>query len=325
VPPATALAAGPLSPAQVEQFKADGFVVVDGLLSLEDDLLPIRRALERKIDRIASALVQTNVIKHGHDQEPFEARMEALAREVPGLPGALHGDRSAVTAMRAVCELWSAPVLLDMVQQLLGTPEIGGHPVINLRIRTATPATKPDADPATVDLHRVPTHQDAAYLLPEADSTLQIGVWVPLVADVSSQGGALSFLRGGKCIIIPTEAVAFVAACPEDYRQAQAGQEARIVFTLSFCSGHRIGRCLPHVAAEDGTGFLSITRTALNELKVLGCESVDCPVPLGSFVVFSNLVPHSGLPNHGSTTRWSVDMRWQPMDAPHGDDHNSGA
>lgn len=176
-------------------------MVVDGLLSLEDDLHPIRRALERKVDRIASALVQTNVLKHGYDQEPLETRMEALAREVPGLPGALHGDRSAVTAMRAICDLWRAPVLLDMVQQLLATPEIGGHPVINLRIRTTTPETKPNAEPATVDLHRVPAHQDAAYLLPEADSTLQIGVWVPLVADVPSYGGALSFLRGGKSII----------------------------------------------------------------------------------------------------------------------------
>ena len=110
--------------------------MVNGLLSVENNLNPIRRALERKVDRIATALVQAQVLTHGFDRVPFESRMEALAREVPGLPNALHGDRSAVTAMRAVCELWRAPVLLDMVQQLLGTPEIGGHPVINLRIRT---------------------------------------------------------------------------------------------------------------------------------------------------------------------------------------------
>ena len=187
---------GPLSAAQIEQFNADGFLVVHGLLSIQDNLRPIRRALERKLDHIAHALVQANVIKHGYDQEPFETRMEALATEVPGLPGALHGDRSAVTAMRSLCDLWRAPVLLDMVQQLLGTPEIGGHPVINLRIRTTTPGAKDG--PAAVDLHRVPAHQDAAYLLPEADSTFQVGIWVPLVADVPSYGGALSFLRGGK-------------------------------------------------------------------------------------------------------------------------------
>ena len=88
--------------------------------------------------------------------------------------------------------------------------------------------------------------------------------------------------------------------------------------------GHRVGRCLPHLAAEDGTGFLSLTRSALTELEELGCKAVECPVPHGSFVVFSNLIPHSGLPNRGNKTRWSVDMRWQAMDAPHGDDHNSG-
>ena len=48
----------------------------------------------------------------------------------------MHGDRSAVTAMQGLCDLWRAPVLLDMVEQLLQTKEIGGHSVINLRIRT---------------------------------------------------------------------------------------------------------------------------------------------------------------------------------------------
>lgn len=283
----SASSAGPLSAAQVEQFHTDGFLVVDGILSV-DDLRPIQRALERKLDRIADALLQSGVIENPHSELPLETRMEALAQEVPGLPGALHGDRSAVTAMRDLCELWRAPVLLDMVEQLLATPEIGAHSVINLRIRTATPPTADDGntllDPAAVDLHRVPAHQDAAYLLPEADNTLQVGIWLPVVADVPADGGALSFLRGG----------------------------------------HRFGRCLPHLSAQDGTGFLSLTDDALGELEAAGCVPVDCPVALGSFVLFNNLVPHIGLPNHGSSTRWSVDMRWQAMDRPHGDDHNSG-
>jgi hypothetical protein len=198
------------------------------------------------------------------------------------MPGAMHGDRSAVTAMQGLCDLWRAPVLLDMVEQLLQTKEIGGHSVINLRIRTATPLEAAGAE--SVDLHRVPPHQDAAYLLPEADDTMQVGIWVPLTGDVSAEGGALSFLRGG----------------------------------------HKIGRCLPHLSAEDGTGFLSLAPEALAALDAAGCEPVDCPVKLGSFVLFNNLIPHAGLPNHGTTTRWSVDMRWQAMGKPHGDDHNSG-
>ena len=54
-------------------------------------------------------------------------------------------------------------------------------------------------------------------------------------------------------------------------------------------TGHRVGRCLPHIPAEDGTGFLSLTRSALAELEALGCSPVDCPVALGSFVVPSLL------------------------------------
>ena len=247
------------------------------------DLAPIRGALERKMDRIADALHRTGLITDTHADAPFEVRMERLAAAVPGLPNALHGDRSAVTAMRDLCELWSSPRMLDMVEQLLGTPEIAGHSVINLRIRTATP---PDgAGPESVDLHAVPFHQDAAYLLPEADSTLQVGIWLPLV-DVPAEAGCLSFLKGG--------------------HTAAAGV------------------CLPHVPAEDGTGFLQLDPEVLQELLEQGCEAVPCPVPLGSFVLFNNLVPHAGLPNTAGATRWSVDMRWQATDQPHGDDHNSG-
>lgn len=46
VPAASSTAAapvGPLSAAQVAQFHEDGFVVVDGLLSVEDNLNPIRQ------------------------------------------------------------------------------------------------------------------------------------------------------------------------------------------------------------------------------------------------------------------------------------------
>eukprot|EP01052_Picozoa_sp_SAG31_P044650 SAG31_NODE_7863_length_1580_cov_6.619851_2_plen_186_part_00 len=64
--------------------------------------------------------------------------------------------------------------------------------MINLRIRTASN----NCAGGGVDLHAVPFHQDAAYLLPEADRTLQVGVWLPLVP-VPPGAGLLSFLRGG--------------------------------------------------------------------------------------------------------------------------------
>lgn len=114
--------------------------------------------------------------------------------------------------------------------------------------------TPPEAaGPESVDLHRVPAHQDAAYLLPEADDTLQVGIWLPLMGDVPAEGGALSFLGGG----------------------------------------HKLGRCLPHLPAEDGTGFLALAPEAVAELDAAACDPVACPVKLGSFVVFNNLVPHA--------------------------------
>ena len=124
-----------------------------------------------------------------------------------------------------------------------------------------------------------------SYLLPEADATLQIGVWLPLVP-VPQGAGLLSFLRGG-------------------HRISRG--------------------CLLHEPANDGTGFLKLADSSLAKLKVSGCEEAECPITtLGSFVLFNNLVPHAGLPNKTGATRWSVDFRYQAMGAPHGDDHNAG-
>eukprot|EP01052_Picozoa_sp_SAG31_P044649 SAG31_NODE_7863_length_1580_cov_6.619851_1_plen_92_part_00 len=64
-----------LTPEQVRAFHDDGFVVIDGVLR-PAELLPVRRALERKLDRLAAALVEGGVITDGHGDEPFETRME---------------------------------------------------------------------------------------------------------------------------------------------------------------------------------------------------------------------------------------------------------
>ena len=146
-----------LTPDQVRAFHDDGFVVLDGVLR-PAELLPVRRALERKLERLAAALVDGGVVTDDYGGEPFETRMERLAEAAPGLPSALYGDRSAVTAMRSLCELWCHPRLLDICEQLLGTAEIAGHSVINLRIRTSSS----NSSGGGVDLHAVPFHQDAA-------------------------------------------------------------------------------------------------------------------------------------------------------------------
>ena len=76
------ICSGPLTPAQLREFKDDGFVIVDGLLDTEKHIAPIQRALERKVDAIAAALLQAGVITDAHAALPLRTRMEALARDV---------------------------------------------------------------------------------------------------------------------------------------------------------------------------------------------------------------------------------------------------
>ena len=71
----------PLSAAQVRAFKDDGFIIVDGLLDVATHIAPIQRALARKVDKIAAALLQAGVIGDTHSELPLDVRMEALARD----------------------------------------------------------------------------------------------------------------------------------------------------------------------------------------------------------------------------------------------------
>jgi ectoine hydroxylase-related dioxygenase (phytanoyl-CoA dioxygenase family) len=169
-----------ISDAQVQQYFDDGFLIVDGLFT-PAELQPVMDEIAGIVDDLADRLHAAGKIANKHADKDFFHRLTALEHDHKGAAVLVHingwlGPKLA--------NLWSAPRLLDIVEQFIG-PDIGGHPVWN--IRSKTPDTR---------LMTVPWHQDTAYLGAGAETTLQPTAWIPFL-DANPVNGGLQVLRGG--------------------------------------------------------------------------------------------------------------------------------
>ncbi|GAA2100101.1 hypothetical protein GCM10009841_14510 [Microlunatus panaciterrae] len=179
---------GNLSPAQVEQYDTEGYLVLPDLLT-EQDMAPVRGALTEKVDRIAAELVAAGLIDDPLTDAPFPVR---LARLFEGLAPEhfLEFGRSWRDRIAGYHTLMSNPKILDAVESLIG-PEIFSNPVYNVRPKVPRIAAG-----------AVPWHQDKSYW-PDANSNPVITVWISFV-DATLENGCLHVLpRTQKQKVLP--------------------------------------------------------------------------------------------------------------------------
>lgn len=169
-----------LTPQQIEQYRSDGFLIVDNFFS-DRELQPVIDEIEGLVDRVAAKLYDAGKIADRHENEGFLTRLTALEKDSPGASVLVH---IAGILGPNLASLWASDKLLDVVEQIIG-PEIAGHPVWN--IRSKTPVNP---------LATVPWHQDTAYLASGAETTFQPTAWIPLI-DVGAEEGTLQVVRGG--------------------------------------------------------------------------------------------------------------------------------
>ena len=286
-----------LSAAQLRDFRRFGFVVVRNVFS-RHELDPLIQRVSRWIDVVARDLYAARKLSSLYSDLPFDRRMAAIEREVPGVAARMHIAKvkdkghglSAGHISREWVEsrnIWGSEKMLDLVEQCLQTRDIAAHPVFNLRLRVPTStnytgkADNPENTSQYDVFHTVPFHQDAAYNLPEADNTLQVGAWIPLV-DVSKtkMNGPMEFVKWEQ-------------------------KEMKI---------------LSHKNANNGSWYLVCDEPEFKS-KIAGnkVETVIVDVNVGDIILFNNWVPHRSLPNYvNSSARISFDMRWQSIHEPHG-------
>ncbi len=171
---------GSLSAAQLEQYDADGYVVLDRLLS-GDDLECVRQAMTEKVDAIAAELLRDGLISDPIEHRPFKYRLAELFAGLDEQHFLKYG-RSWRDRRAGYFTLMSDPRILDAVQSLIG-PEIFANPVYNVRPKVPKVAAG-----------AVPWHQDKSYW-PDANSNPVITVWIPLV-DSTHENGCLHLIPG---------------------------------------------------------------------------------------------------------------------------------
>ena len=187
-----------LSAAQCASFHENGYLAVESLLD-EEDLAPLEREYEALADHLAEELLAAGKIKSGHGDLAFAERYERLLAEYPpatnyfniSLPlvnGPIDPQDYHMHAGPAAFGLLRNEKILDVVESIIG-PEIASSPVLQMRIKPPTRNIK-DLNVEHSNVGPTTWHQDIVAILPEADHTDQLTVWVA-ITDASVKNGCL--------------------------------------------------------------------------------------------------------------------------------------
>lgn len=175
----------PLSPAQVDHFRTEGFVIVPDVFD-PADLEPLRREMAAEIDRKARALHGEGRLTELHADLDFDRRLVALHRDSPengeAIMRHLEGSRGGGFHREAMFNVMQHPRLLAKVASLVASEEIVASSVFRLR-------------PKLPNIGRgiVPWHQDSGYFQAHCDEHLIVTCWIPLV-DATVENGCMRIL-----------------------------------------------------------------------------------------------------------------------------------
>jgi phytanoyl-CoA hydroxylase len=175
-----------LSKQQVEQFRQEGYLIAENVLS-EEDLAPIIAAIDEFVDQRAKKLYAEGKITNMHEGESYQTRFVNIYRQSKEIEIGLdimHWRHQALFSFLRNDNL------LNVVESLIGG-EITCNPIQHLRAKTPyeMKGDKPEY------FQNVPWHQDAGVTLEEADMSDIITFWIPLV-DAVAETGCMEIMPG---------------------------------------------------------------------------------------------------------------------------------
>jgi hypothetical protein len=192
-----------LSDRQLESFRRDGFLVVEDVLD-DGDLKPLELEYAALLDEIANRLYAKGRIDSAFAGYDFAERFARVVAQCPdcidrmniSLPlvnGEIDAEHYHAHTGPAVFGLIRNPGVLDVVEAVIG-PEIASSPVQQMRIKP--PLAQLAADNiAHSGVGNTTWHQDTVAVLPEADDTDQVTVWMA-VTDADEENGCLVSIPG---------------------------------------------------------------------------------------------------------------------------------
>ncbi|MCQ6560767.1 phytanoyl-CoA dioxygenase family protein [Paenibacillus mendelii] len=166
---------GSLTKEQIDFYNEEGYLVLPRLLT-DQDMAPVKEAMNQKVSMIADELYREGLITDRLEERPFPLRLAELFQNLTAEDFLKHG-RSWRDRLPGYFDLMSNPKILDAVESLIGG-ELFSNPVYNTRPKIPKVAAG-----------AVPWHQDKSYW-PDANSNPVITVWIPLV-DANEVNGCL--------------------------------------------------------------------------------------------------------------------------------------
>ena len=182
-----------LNEAQLQQFADEGFLVVADVFDPARDFAPVMDEYRTILDGIADTLYGEGTISSRYDNLPFAERITEICAESQrvlsqhfdfSLPQKGVLPDTPIYTGPAMFRVLSNPRLLDLVKSVIGT-EIFSCPVQHARMKLPKRAV---ADPANGLIAKIPWHQDNGVLMPEADESSILTVWMPVTEATIANG-----------------------------------------------------------------------------------------------------------------------------------------
>lgn len=192
-----------LNSQQLESFERDGYLVVEQLLD-DEDLVPLEREYEELLDDLARQWLAAGLIDADYAGFEFGERFARIAAQYPdcidrmniSLPlvnSGIEPEKYDAHTGPAVFGLLRNEKILDVVESVIGT-EIASSPVQQMRIKPPLAGLVAE-NIAHSGVGNTTWHQDTVAVLPEADATDQVTVWVA-VSDATEETGCLVSIPG---------------------------------------------------------------------------------------------------------------------------------
>ena len=191
-----------LSAEQLAQFDRDGYLVVENVLDQTEDLAPLFAEYSSILDGIVDGLVADGTLSSRYDDLPFSDRLVQVCMESKRVFSS-HFDISLPqkgvkydTPMHvgpAVFRLLTNPRLLDVVASVVG-PEVYSNPVQHIRTKLPPKVFENGASKNGL-VSKVEWHQDNGVILPEADESDILTVWLALT-DATTENGCMQVMPG---------------------------------------------------------------------------------------------------------------------------------